>query len=138
MRYSAGRACCSSPTCFILVCRAIDHLFLSGNEMSTTNSLESRLWVCDVTRSISRVSGSCWAGRECSVGRAFPFHDKLDSYHYAYTQIGGGVLGDLFDAEERGKAIAMYSLAPLLGPALGPVCGAWLVSFRKTTFRMSY
>lgn len=42
-------------------------------------------------------------------------------------QIGGGVLGDVWDAEERGKAIAIYSLAPLLGPVIGPVCGAWYV-----------
>ena len=31
-------------------------------------------------------------------------------------QIGGGVLGDLWRNEERGQAIALYSLAPLLGP----------------------
>lgn len=33
--------------------------------------------------------------------------------------IGGGVLGDLFDAHERGQALSVYSLAPVLGPALG-------------------
>lgn len=33
--------------------------------------------------------------------------------------LGGGVLSDLFTAEERGKAISIYSLAPLLGPAIG-------------------
>ena len=41
-------------------------------------------------------------------------------------QIGGAVLGDVWRPEERGKAIAIYSLAPLLGPVLGPVCGAWI------------
>jgi MFS family permease len=40
-------------------------------------------------------------------------------------QIGGGVLGDIWNVEERGKASAIYSLAPLLGPVLGPVCGGW-------------
>lgn len=30
--------------------------------------------------------------------------------------IGGGVLSDLFNAEQRGRAISIYSLAPLLGP----------------------
>lgn len=29
--------------------------------------------------------------------------------------------------EERGKAIAIYSLAPLMGPVIGPVAGAWSV-----------
>lgn len=31
--------------------------------------------------------------------------------------IGGGILADCFHPEQRGKAIAIYSLAPLLGPA---------------------
>lgn len=42
-------------------------------------------------------------------------------------KIGGGVLGDVWHPEERGKAIAIYSLAPLLGPVIGPVCGGWYV-----------
>lgn len=33
--------------------------------------------------------------------------------------LGGGVLSDCWRAEERGKAISIYSLAPLLGPAVG-------------------
>lgn len=36
-------------------------------------------------------------------------------------QIGGGVLSDCFRAEDRGSAIAVYSLMPFIGPALGPV-----------------
>ena len=35
--------------------------------------------------------------------------------------IGGGILSDCWKAEERGRAISIYSLAPLLGPAVGPV-----------------
>jgi multidrug resistance protein len=40
--------------------------------------------------------------------------------------VGGGVLGDIWRPEERGKAIAAYGLAPLLGPALGPVAGGFI------------
>lgn len=40
--------------------------------------------------------------------------------------IGGGVLSDLFTAEERGRAMSLYSLAPLLGPAIGPIAGAFI------------
>lgn len=36
----------------------------------------------------------------------------------APLSIGGGVIGDLFDAEHRGQAISIYSLAPLLGPVV--------------------
>ena len=41
-------------------------------------------------------------------------------------QIGGGVLGDVWKSEERGQAVALYSLMPLLGPVIGPICGAWI------------
>ncbi|KAK3711246.1 hypothetical protein LTR37_009840 [Vermiconidia calcicola] len=40
--------------------------------------------------------------------------------------IGGGILADCFHAEQRGQAIAIYSLAPLLGPAAGPVAGGFI------------
>ncbi|OBZ79510.1 hypothetical protein A0H81_01194 [Grifola frondosa] len=39
---------------------------------------------------------------------------------------GGAVLGDMWTPEERGQAIAIYSLAPLLGPVIGPIAGAWI------------
>ncbi|KAL1951522.1 hypothetical protein VTO73DRAFT_671 [Trametes versicolor] len=46
---------------------------------------------------------------------------------------GGAVLGDMWSPEERGKAIAVYSLAPLLGPAIGPVAGGWIAE--RSTWR---
>ena len=46
-------------------------------------------------------------------------------YSLLCVQIGGAVIGDCWHAEERGKAVAIYSLAPLLGPVIGPVAGAW-------------
>jgi len=42
--------------------------------------------------------------------------------------IGGGVLADVFRAEERGKAVSIYSLAPLLGPAVGPIAGGFITA----------
>ena len=47
--------------------------------------------------------------------------------------IGGGVMGDLFHAEDRGKAIALFTMGPLLGPAVGPIAGGWIAE--KTTWR---
>ncbi|TFK67773.1 MFS polyamine transporter [Pluteus cervinus] len=47
--------------------------------------------------------------------------------------LGGGLLGDVWHPEQRGQAIAIYSLAPLLGPVFGPVCGAWIA--QKSTWR---
>lgn len=50
--------------------------------------------------------------------------------------LGGGVLSDLFTAEERGRAISIYSLAPLLGPAIGPIAGGFIAE--NTTWRWVY
>ena len=47
--------------------------------------------------------------------------------------LGGGVLSDTWRAEERGKSISIYSLAPLLGPAVGPIAGGFIAE--KTTWR---
>ena len=37
----------------------------------------------------------------------------------APLSIGGGVLGDVWLAHERGRAVSVYSLMPLIGPAVG-------------------
>ncbi|TRX96546.1 hypothetical protein FHL15_002448 [Xylaria flabelliformis] len=50
--------------------------------------------------------------------------------------IGGGLLSDLFNAENRGKALSIYSLAPLLGPAIGPIAGAFIA--QNTTWRWAF
>lgn len=50
--------------------------------------------------------------------------------------IGGGVLSDLWTSEERGKAVALYTLAPILGPSLGPLIGAFVSE--KATWRWSF
>ncbi|KAK4920756.1 hypothetical protein LTR49_011659 [Elasticomyces elasticus] len=47
--------------------------------------------------------------------------------------IGGGILADCFRPEERGKAIGVYSLAPLIGPAVGPIAGGFVT--QNTTWR---
>ncbi|KIK98117.1 hypothetical protein PAXRUDRAFT_824246 [Paxillus rubicundulus Ve08.2h10] len=43
--------------------------------------------------------------------------------------IGGAVLSDCWRPEERGRAVALYSLAPLLGPVIGPILGAWIAEY---------
>lgn len=54
--------------------------------------------------------------------------------------IGGGVLSDCWRAEERGLAVSIYSLAPLLGPAVGPIAGGFItenVSWRWNFWAVS-
>lgn len=50
--------------------------------------------------------------------------------------IGGGILADLFAPEQRGRAISIYSLAPLLGPAIGPIAGGFITE--RTTWRWAF
>lgn len=40
--------------------------------------------------------------------------------------IGGGVVSDLFEPENRGLAMAIFSAGPLFGPVLGPICGGFI------------
>ncbi|KAI1176528.1 major facilitator superfamily domain-containing protein [Nemania sp. FL0916] len=44
----------------------------------------------------------------------------------ACFSIGGGIVSDLFESNERGTATAVFALGPLLGPVIGPVAGAFL------------
>ncbi|KAK2609626.1 hypothetical protein N8I77_003119 [Diaporthe amygdali] len=47
--------------------------------------------------------------------------------------VGGGVLSDCWAPEQRGKAVGIYSLAPLLGPVIGPLAGGFIAE--NTTWR---
>jgi multidrug resistance protein len=40
--------------------------------------------------------------------------------------IGGGSIADMFSAAERGGAMALFALGPLIGPVVGPVAGGYL------------
>ncbi|KAK5108074.1 hypothetical protein LTR62_008791 [Meristemomyces frigidus] len=39
---------------------------------------------------------------------------------------GGGTIADLMRPEQRGSAMAIWAIGPLLGPVIGPVCGGFL------------
>ncbi|KAJ5500280.1 Major facilitator superfamily domain general substrate transporter [Penicillium expansum] len=43
--------------------------------------------------------------------------------------IGGGAIGDMWSAEERGKAMGIYTLGPLLGPVVGPIAGGFIAQY---------
>ncbi|KAF1914425.1 major facilitator superfamily domain-containing protein [Ampelomyces quisqualis] len=65
---------------------------------------------------------------------AFRFFSGLGGS--APLAIGGGVLSDTFFPEQRGRAISIYSLAPLLGPAIGPIAGGFIS--QNTTWRWCF
>ncbi|KAF8516470.1 major facilitator superfamily domain-containing protein [Hysterangium stoloniferum] len=41
--------------------------------------------------------------------------------------IGGGVVSDLFRPNERAGAMSLYAMGPVLGPAIGPIAGGFIV-----------
>ncbi|KAF9874341.1 hypothetical protein CkaCkLH20_08324 [Colletotrichum karsti] len=47
----------------------------------------------------------------------------------APLSIGGGTIADVAPPDLRGRAVSVYSLAPLLGPVLGPAAGGFLTEF---------
>ncbi|KAL4257699.1 MFS transporter superfamily protein [Pleurotus pulmonarius] len=68
-----------------------------------------------------------------NTGQLIAFRFLAGLHGSAPLSIGGGVISDTWGTHERGKAIAIYSLAPLLGPVIGPVAGAWIAE--KSTWR---
>lgn len=69
---------------------------------------------------------ACGAARNKGMMIAFRFLAGLGGS--APLAIGGAVLGDSWRPEERGAAIAVYSLMPLIGPSIGPVVAGQLTT----------
>ncbi|KAL2812647.1 major facilitator superfamily domain-containing protein [Aspergillus granulosus] len=43
--------------------------------------------------------------------------------------VGGGTIADIYAAEERGKAMALFGPGPFLGPVIGPVIGGFVTEY---------
>ncbi|KAJ8130782.1 hypothetical protein O1611_g2847 [Lasiodiplodia mahajangana] len=43
--------------------------------------------------------------------------------------LGGVIVGDLFRSDQRGFAIGVWNIGPLLGPTIGPLIGGFLTKF---------
>jgi multidrug resistance protein len=77
---------------------------------------------------------ACGFAQNKSQLMAFRFMSGLGGS--APLAIGGGLLSDCFLPEQRGRAISIYSLAPLLGPAIGPIAGGFIAE--NTTWRWCF
>ncbi|KAF2648685.1 MFS general substrate transporter [Lophiostoma macrostomum CBS 122681] len=77
---------------------------------------------------------ACGFAQSKSQLMAFRFMSGLGGS--APLAVGGGLLSDVFHAEQRGRAISFYSLAPLLGPAIGPIAGGFIA--QNTTWRWCF
>ncbi|ROW10509.1 hypothetical protein VMCG_01762 [Cytospora schulzeri] len=54
----------------------------------------------------------------------------------AIFALAGGVLGDIWRPEERGRSLGIYLLLPLLAPAVGPIIGGFINQY--TTWRWMF
>lgn len=69
------------------------------------------------------------AGFSTNIGELIAFRFLSGLGGSAPMGIGGGVLADIWLPQERGKAMALYSLMPLLGPAVGPIAGGFIAQY---------
>ena len=59
----------------------------------------------------------------------------------AIYALAGGVLGDIWRPEQRGKSLGVYLLIPLLGAAVGEELNFWIIWWRPTVliaYRSNY
>ncbi|KAI1377607.1 caffeine resistance protein [Hypoxylon crocopeplum] len=54
----------------------------------------------------------------------------------AIYALAGGVLGDIWRPEQRGRSLGVYLLIPLLGAAVGPIIGGFMAA--RTTWRWMF
>lgn len=40
---------------------------------------------------------------------------------------GSGTISDMFPVEQRGKAMSIWAMGPMLGPCVGPVAGGYMI-----------
>ncbi|KAF8480551.1 MFS polyamine transporter [Gautieria morchelliformis] len=101
-----------------------------ANEFHITNSV-----VLSMTVSIFVLAYvfniACGFSRNTGQFLAFQFLAGLGGS--APLSVGGAVLADCWAPEQRGQAIAIYSLAPILGPCIGPIASAWIAE--RSTWR---
>ncbi|KAF7185479.1 Efflux pump radE [Pseudocercospora fuligena] len=65
-------------------------------------------------------------GRAQSMGELCAYRFLQGVWGVCPVTIGGGTIADLFIPEQRGAAMAIWAMGPLLGPVVGPVAGGFL------------
>ncbi|KAJ2987497.1 hypothetical protein NUW58_g4473 [Xylaria curta] len=79
-----------------------------------------------VIASIVFVVWNTACGASTTLGQVLAFRLLSGFGASVADALAGGLMSDLWSADERGRAFAFYMAAPLLGPALGPILGAFI------------
>jgi multidrug resistance protein len=90
------------------------------------SELYGRYWIytiCNVFFVIFAVA--CALSQSMNQLIAFRFLHGI--FGVAPLTIGGGTIADIMRVEQRGKAMAIWAMGPLLGPVAGPVAAGYLV-----------
>ncbi|KAL9617617.1 MAG: hypothetical protein Q9160_007583 [Pyrenula sp. 1 TL-2023] len=107
------------------------HALESRNDENNNESAESRSGISsgftetdDAEKGGKRNPSSTWVTWDGP-------HDPENPRNWApfRGKVGGGILSDLWSSEERGRAIGIYTLMPLLGPAIGPITAGFIVRY---------
>lgn len=61
-----------------------------------------------------------------SLGQLIGFRFLQAVAAAAPPAIGGGVIGDMFEPKDRGRATSIYGLGLLMGPMVGPIAGGYI------------
>ncbi|EDR07995.1 vacuolar DHA amino acid exporter [Laccaria bicolor S238N-H82] len=72
--------------------------------------------------------GSIVVALSKSIGLVIGFRALQAAGSSAVIAIGAATLADIFDPAERGTKMGVYYMAPLLGPAIGPIFGGALTT----------
>lgn len=81
---------------------------------------------------VSNVWYMAWnlgCGFATSKAQFFAFRFLAGIGGSAPLAIGGGAISDMWVAEERGKAMGVYTLGPILGPVIGPIAGGFIAQY---------
>ncbi|KAL9558281.1 hypothetical protein MBANPS3_000981 [Mucor bainieri] len=65
-------------------------------------------------------------GISTSLGLFFAFRLLQGIFACAGQAVGGGSVSDIFEPHERGKAMSIYILGTILGPAVAPIVGGYI------------
>lgn len=81
-----------------------------------------------ISLSLLVVASAACAG-SVNVGMLMAFRMLQATGSSSVLSIGAGTLSDIFEPEERGQAMGLFFLGPLVGPVIGPMIGGVLSQY---------
>ncbi|KAI0079771.1 multidrug resistance protein 4 [Panus rudis PR-1116 ss-1] len=93
--------------------------------LAPLSEIYGRTWILHICNVMS-IGFNTGCGFVSSTGALVALRVMAGLSGSAPIAIGGGTISDLFSERERSSAMAIYSLGPLLGPAIGPIASGFI------------